>query len=277
MPNHQKPTKEELEAQVKAAVDAEEKARKDPPVETPEKEPVTEELTEKEVEKPLEDTEKEVIEEKTEEKVLDKTQKDSEVNYKKRYTDSVREAQVVSFKNKEINQAVDEAATLTEPTEDEMKQKYGSGWDEMSVTEQMLAKDSLLNKKRFELIHGATQKFKAVEDWTEKVDTYIGNPKTLIANPELEGKQEEFKLFATKPTRRGLEFDDLVLAFLGDEAKKVRPNHKGEKMFETGTGGSKEPIKPPDNKLSLAQSEIDRKTNYTLYRERLKAGVYKTE
>ena len=197
-------------------------------------------------------------------------------DWKKRYTDSSREAKVLAVKNRELNQVVDEAAGLPEPTDEEMIEEYAE-WEEMTTTEQHLAKNDLLNKRRFDLIHSATQKYKKIDDWNERVDKFVDDPKTMIANQELEGKQEEFRLFASKPTRAGMDFEDLVLAFLGDEAKKVKPNHKGEKMFEQGTGGSSDTPPIPDDKFSVEQAIIDRKTNYQLYKERLKNKKYKTE
>lgn len=197
-----------------------------------------------------------------------------EVDYKKKFSESSREAQVQGFKNKEIQTAVDAAAQIPDPSEEDLKVAYPT-WEEMTETEQMLAKDNLLNKRRFELVHEATEKFKKVDEWTEQVDTYTGDPKTLIAHPELEGKVEEFKQFVSKPSRRGIDLEDLVLAFGGEQAKIVPVVHKGQ-MFEQGSSGTL-PDKPKDDKISLEESKILQKSNYKLWKEKLIAGKIRNE
>ncbi len=293
--NHVKPTKEELQAAADAALAEDERLAAEDAAgnhqETPEEKEAREaeeQRVSEEARVKAEEDEKariaaeenedhqETPEEKEAREAEEQAKAQKETDWKKRYTDSSREAKVLAVKNKEINQAVEEAATIEMPTDEEVKAEYPE-WDEMTTTEQRFARESLLSKKRFELIHGATQKYQKVEKWNEKVDVFVEDPQTLIANPELELKTEEFKIFASKPSRVGLDFEDLVLAFLGEEAKKIKPNHKGEKMFETGGGGSNKTPIIPDNKLSIQQSEIDRKTNYPLYKERLRAGKYKTE
>lgn len=193
------------------------------------------------------------------------------VDWKKRYGDSSREAIILSVKNKELNSAIDLAANLPEPTDEEMTTAY-SDWEDLTDTQRKIAKESLLNKKRFELINGATQKYKKVEDWHEKVDTYVGDPRTLIANPQLEGKVEEFKVFASKPTRVGMDFEDLVLAFLGEEAKNIKPTHKGQEMFPSGSAGSKIIPQVPSDKLTVAQGAALLQSNPEEWKRLGKAG-----
>jgi hypothetical protein len=197
------------------------------------------------------------------------------VDYKKRYSDSTREAQRLAIKNKELNKAIEEAGGVAEPQEEELKQEYAE-WDEMTPTEQRLAKDNLLNKKKFDIIQGATAKFKQVDDWAEKVDTYVGDPRTLIAHPELERKTEEFKEFASQPTWQNVDFDNIVLGFIGDLSKN-KIKHKGQ-MFPTGQGGGAvEPTKPSDGKISAAQGRSLMKTDYKKFKEMLKSGKIRNE
>ena len=89
-------------------------------------------------------------------------------------------------------------------------------------------------------------------------------------HPELEGKVEDFKLFASKPTRRGVDFEDLIPAFLYNESKnKVAPK-KGQ-MFEQGTGGNSKP-KPKGDKISTEEGRLLMNTDYNKFKELLKAG-----
>lgn len=194
---------------------------------------------------------------------------------KKKFSNSSREAQVLGFKEKELAKAQEQADQLPEPTDEEMKAIYPN-WDEIDKLTQDLAKDRVLNKKKNEIIQGARAKFKDVQDWTEKVDTYIGNPQTLIDHPELEGKTEDFKAFASKPSRKGVEFDDLVLAFMGDLAKN-KPAPKKGGMFPTGGSRTPEPPKPKDDTLSPAEGEQLRLTDYKKYVQMLKAHKIRNE
>ncbi len=279
MAAHVKPTKEELQAGIKKASDDLDKLPPEPdPNATPEPAtPVPAESTP--VVLPVEPAPTPAVATPPEptpgsepiEPVVTVEPEPGSVDWKKRYGDSSREAIILSVKNKELNSAIDEASNLPEPTEEEMAVAYPE-WEDLTPTEQRLARESLQNKKRFELINGATQKYKKVEDWHEKVNTFAGDPKTLIANPQLEGKVEEFKIFSSKPTRVGMDFEDLVLAFLGEEAKNVKPNHKGQEMFPSGSAGSKIIPQVPSDKLTVAQGAALLKSNPEEWKRLAKSG-----
>lgn len=250
MPKHSKPTPEELQAEIeKAIVEAE------TPETIPEEEPETPEV----VEEVVEETPEEVVEPAPD-----------PVDYKKKFVESSRESIVNRAKAQKLTEAINGAGNINSPTEDELAGEY-KDWDLMTDTEKLLARDSFINKKRFEVIHAAAQEGKNIEEWITKVDTFIENPATLVDNPQLEGKQEEFKLFATKPTRRGLDFEDLVLAFIGEEARNVKPKAKTQ-MMEDGTGGPKETPKPKSDKISLEEAKLLMQTDYKKYKQMLTDG-----
>jgi hypothetical protein len=251
--NHTKPTSEELEANIKKAAEELEK----PEVK---EEPKTEE--------PQEETKEEKEEVKEEVK-----ETKEEIDYKKKFVESTREAQILHAKNKKVIESLDKAMSLNEVTEEELQTEYAN-WDELSEFEQKMAKDSLLNKKRLASLSEITKETKDIETWQGKVSEFISDPKTLTSIPELEGREEEFKLFATKPTRRGVDFDDLVAAFLYDIEKKRPPKQKGA-MFESGTGGEK--TKPKSDKLSVEEGRKLRLTDYKKYTEYLRAGKIESD
>ena len=197
-------------------------------------------------------------------------------DWEKKFKESSREAQVMGFKNKELNKAIEDAAALPAPTDEEMKGIY-SKWDELDEFQKSIARDNELNKRKFNLITSATSKFKEVDAWNEKVDQFVGNPQTLIDHPELEGKEDEFKNFASKPSRRGLDMEDLLLAFRGDLAAHPKPTHQGQEMFPTGGSRAPTPTKPVDDRLSPAEGEALRKTDYKKYVQLLKAGKIRNE
>lgn len=298
MANHHKPTKEELKRGMDASL---EKLKNLPPEETPPVEdpptppapptpptppagdPPTPPAGDPPVPPPTPPTppapptppENETPEQKIAR--LEKEKEDAKAEAeeaKKKFSNSSREAQVLGFKEKELAKAQEEADKLPEPTDEEMKALYPN-WDEIDPLTRDLAKDRVLNKKKQEVITAAREKFKNVQEWTEKVESFVSDPAVLVAHPELEGKAEEFKAFASKPTRRGVDFEDLVLAFQGEQAKTKLPPKSGQ-MFEQGSGGPSTPPVVKDDKLSVAEGAALRKTDYKKYVELLKAGKIRT-
>jgi hypothetical protein len=250
--DHKKPTKEELQEQIDKSLEDVDKL-KDTPEPDPEPEP-----------KPSEPAPE------PEPEPEPKPEPQPDVDYKKKFVESTREAQVLHAKNKKINEVIETALTLPDPTDEELKKEF-TDWDVMTDTEKKLATDNLKSTRRFAMLEEVTRESKDIETWNTKVDSFVDDPKTLVDNPELEGKLDDFKLFATKPTRRGVDFGDLVLAFGGEEAKKTKPKNKGS-MFETGTGGPNDRPKPKSDKISIEQARVLRETDYKKYTEYLKAG-----
>lgn len=250
---HVKPTKAELEEGIKQSLaeldtpETQETAETpEPPKETPE--PKETEIKETQEEEP-----------KVEEE---------EVDYRKKFTESSREAQVLYSKNKKMAEAIERAGEVAEPTDDELKAEYAE-WEDMSDFERRIAKENLINKRRFDAISEATKDFKDMDAWNGKVDDFLADPETLVKYPELDGLVEEFKIFTAKPTRRGVDFDDLISAFLF-EREKI-PGKKG-RMFETGSSGGTDKPQPKSDKISTAESMRLRQTDYKKYLEFLRAG-----
>lgn len=272
MPKHTKPTKEELEANAMRALEEAEaleaEAEKvEVPVEAPveEVDDITPEIETETVEKPVEKpAEPEVVEKPAED--VDKQDPD----YKEKFSQSTREAQILYAKNKKTAELLEQASQLPEPTEDELKALY-KDWDLMGDFERQMAKESLVGKKYREFIANGTKEFKDIDAWSNTVDEFVDDPATLVRIPELEGKQDEFKAFATKPTRRGVDFEDLVSAFLFDVSKNAKPKSKGS-MFELGSGGPNDKPSNAPKKLTSEQGTALRKQNYRLWLQYSKAG-----
>jgi hypothetical protein len=246
---HEKPTQEELDANAQKALEEAEALKNQEPEKEPEKQLEPEKQADKEPEENEEAPE--------------------EPDYKKKFVESTREAQVLHAKNKKISEVIEQAEQIPEPTEDELKAEY-SDWDDLSATQQKMAKENLISNRRFKMLSQVTKEFKDMEAWQDKVTTFLDDPKTLVDHPRLEGKADEFRLFATKPSRRGVDMDVLISAFLFDVSKERKPN-KG-KMFETGTGGPSDKGKPKSDKISLEEARTLRNADYAKYKEYLKAG-----
>lgn len=272
MADHKKPTKEELEQQRLAALKKleEDNPPSPSPSETPPSPSPSEEI-------PSPSPSEEIPSPSPSEEVPSPSPSAPapSPDYKKKFKASTQEALVQAAKNKKIQEAVEAAGGLPEPTDDELRAEYPE-YDEMSDFEKKLVKDNMRNNRRFDVIHKASQEGKDIEKWDNDVKEFIEDPKTLSDNPDLEGKQDDFRVFATKPTRRGVPFEDLVAAFLYDVSKNAKPKNKG-KMFETPKGGPSDRGKPRDGKLSVMDSRALMKTDYKKYVRLLKEGKISLE
>jgi hypothetical protein len=268
---HKKPTKEELETKVQEAIEESEKAPEETPEETPEekktpivfpkeaKEEVVEEIPE-EVKEEVEPTKEEL-----EEEVAKKD---------KKLSASARENQKIYAKNRVINKALVEAEEVPEPGEEELRKEF-TDWDVMSDTEKVFAKETVVSRKWRETISKAKEQAEKIEKWNESVAEFVDNPETLNENPDLEGKTEEFKEFATQEANNSVPMKILVSAFLHEHSTAKKLN-KG-KMFERGLGGSNEKPQPKSDKITIEEARILRNNDYNKWKEYLMAGKIESD
>ena len=206
----------------------------------------------------------------------DEDDDDEVTKAKKKASASAREALVLHARTKKYDEAVAEADLVEPPTDEEMIAEYGAEWETMSDGQKKLARNAWVSDKRFAIMSKVSKEGRDIEEWNKKVSDFIEKPQTLIAHPQLERKQEEFKTFAAKLTRRGLDMEDLVLAFLGELALNPKKKNKGQ-MFEKGSPGKKDRPQPKDDKLSASQGRALMKTDYKKWKQLLKAGKIRNE
>lgn len=258
MKPHVKPTAQELEANAQAALAEVEALEEAPaPAETPA--PV-------EPEAPVEPKTPETPVE-TETPIEVET---PEPDYKKKFSESSREAQKINAKNKVLNQAIAQAGEIDDVSEDELL-KYHPDWEIMTDTEKRLAREALISTKRFQIMHEASKVTEKIEKWGEDVDKYLEDPKLLVDHPELEGKLDDLKYFATLQGNHGTDLTTLTKAFLYEQSIKPKPVNKGA-MFETGSGGPNDRIKPKSDKLTVSEGATLMKTDYKKWLEYSRAG-----
>lgn len=188
-----------------------------------------------------------------------------------RYKESTKEAQVLYAKQKKFAETVDQATQISEPSEVELKATYAS-WDDMTETEKMLAKDNLINRKKFDLVYKAAQEGKEIDAWVGKVDSFITTEGTKFS--KLAGREDDFRNFALKPTRRGIEPSELVKIFLYDVEDAPKVQKKGS-LLQTGTGGNA--VKPKKQYLNEKQAEYLRKNDHKKYQEAIQKGLIKID
>lgn len=261
---HVKPTQEELDKGIKEVVE-EAEALKDKPSPPPSPAPKPSKPPKeppKEEPEPSPAPSKEII-------------KDMLHREKKKSISSAQEAQILHAKNKKITEALDEASQIEPATDEEMKVEYPD-WDVMSDFEKKIARETNLANRRFASVNKITGEFKDSAKHLKKVNDFITDPETLVKYPKLEGRQDELRLFATKPSRRGLDFKDLVSAFLYNvETGKPKKKKKKSEMFPTGTGGPQG--KPKTGKISVGDAIELRKRDSKKYKQMLLAGKIATD
>ncbi len=189
-------------------------------------------------------------------------------NYKRKFSASSRENQKINAKNRKINQAIDSVKDMPDPTDEEMKAEYDD-WDDLSEFEKKMAMESEKNKRFRENISKAREEGKKIEKWSEDVDKFLDDPQSLIKNPELEGKQEDFRAFANEEKNHSVPMKTLVGSFLYEQSKNKKPKKKGQ-MFPTGSGGSGRG-KKNTGKVSFERGQYLKKYKHKEYKRLLKA------
>ena len=269
MANHKKPTSEELEAQQKAALEANpepEPSKPEPSEPAPEPEPSEP--------APSEPSPESVPEPEPEPEPQAEPSEEEKERLKKKLSASAREIQKIYAKNRVINKALTETDDIPDPTEEELTAEFPD-WDMMSDTEKIFAKETVISRNWRKVISNAKEQATKIEKWNESVDTFVDDPKTLIDNPELEGKTNEFREFALQEASNNVPFNLLVSAFLHEHSKN-KPANKG-RMFEKGSGGPNEKPQPKKGTITLEEARKLRETDYNKYKEYLIAGKIESD
>jgi len=212
-------------------------------------------------------------EEAPEEDNEDTPEEESEpvIDYKKKFSESSREAQRIATENKKINEVIDQSSQIPEPTEEEMVKEWPE-WENMEDYSRKLAIQATKARRFQENLAKARGEGKKLEQWNERVDKLLDDPQTLIQYPELEGRVEELRIYATAAPNT--KFDVLIPGFLYN-AKKAQVKNKGQ-MMPKGTAGSSHTGKT-DNKLSLEEGRKIRETDYNKWKQLVKDGKIKTD
>lgn len=256
--NHVKPTQEELDAQIRAAEEA---------VSEPQPEPEEEVIIpEPEIEPEIES------EPEIEEAPIPEPEVKPEPDYKKKWIAEAKESQVIAFNKKEFETQIEEAQNMPEPTDDQVRAEF-KDYDLLSEFEQQMAKEATHNRLIKRAIADISNKQKEatakIGERIQEVEVFAIDPEILKKFPKLEGRQDEFKVFATKPTRLNLDLEDAAGLF--SIALPEPTKHKGQ-MFEQGTGGANDKLKTKEDKISLDEARILMNTDYKKYKELLLAG-----
>lgn len=226
----------------------------------------------------LEPKDEEVEEEEPEQKEVPPVKEEeteTEEDKEKKYRSQQTEAQIQAERNRVINNKVEEAKNLPEPTEDELRafvKEDGAEWDELTNFEQSQARRSFKAERKLSLVTEAVQEGKKVDEWAEKVDEFIDSTDGKPEFVQLSGNEAEFKKFAMKESHRGAPIDILLSAFLHNLPAK--PKTRGA-LFNTGGGGERQEAKTGIVDAEKAKSL--RESDPREYKRQVKAGKIKLD
>lgn len=196
-----------------------------------------------------------------------------------RYKESSKEATALYFRNKKITDTIMDASEMPDPTEDQMKEfakENGVEYEDLDVFARNMLKNTLKNELRFQKIRGVVATTKEMDKWVEDVESYVEDEGNLNKYPSLQNNSDEFIKYASASSRVGMDFDDLVGAFLfkksQDSGKDPNKRTKRSLLLDKGNGRQT----PPKKKgLNEDDAKHLRLTNPKAYKKAIKEGKIK--
>jgi hypothetical protein len=170
-----------------------------------------------------------------------------EIDYKAKFAESTREAQILAERLKALEQNPRKELT-NEPTDSDLQTAFPE-WDVMTDTERRIARRTFAAERIATSLHQKDQDREAQSRWNTDLELHIA------ANPSLQGKEAAFKEYANKPTHRGAPLGVLADAFLHRSTSvTTTPKPTPQPGLEPGNGGPRGPekaktISPEDLKV----------------------------
>ncbi len=264
-------TKEAIDEVLNTPIPDEDKLPEDKEIETEE---VVEDVIPEDDKLPDPENEETVEEEVTPEEPIE-----TEDQKEKRYKTQQTEAQILAERNKQLVNKVTEAATLPDPTDEDLKgyvKQDGVDWEELTTYEKALAKKNYINEKRFTIIKDAAEAGQKLDERAIEVDKFIDGTDSKPEYLPLSGHELEFRAFAMQGSHRGVD-PEILLGYFLNKLPATSPNRGS--LFNKGGGG----IKPPVKTDIITDAEEARKlrtgnqAQQEEYRRKLRAGKIRIE
>ncbi|MHA1400144.1 MAG: hypothetical protein ACTSQE_07330 [Candidatus Heimdallarchaeaceae archaeon] len=198
-------------------------------------EETSEELEEENLSEIEEDNSDDVVEEEEE------TPPKPDVDYKEKFANSTREAQVLAEQKKKLEEQLTE---LTKPkviNDDYMKDRYPD-WEDMTDMEKRFMKKQEVLDQKFADLNKKTNEFNNDRKWRTKTQEFASSPENIDKYPALKSQEAEFIKFSNKPSRKGLDMDTLAKVFSFEAGVEVKPKKK-KTLFSRSSGPGKKPVK----------------------------------
>jgi len=187
-----------------------------------------------------------------------------------------REAVILNEQNKQLTESLSKINEVKEPTEEELIKAArieGFEWDDMDNFSKSMFKKGYIQDQKLSIVNSAVQNVKNIDEWANKVDTFLTANEREQKDKALIGKEAQFRTFAMIGSHRGVSMDILVKAFLHD-LPKVNVKQKGGLMLTRG-GGAK--VEKKDNLKDADYVSIQRKNSPRAYMEAAKKGKINIE
>lgn len=197
-----------------------------------------------------------------------------EIDYKEKFANSSREAQVLMEQNKQLQKQLDEFAQPKEATEEELKKEY-SDWDDLTDFEKKLAKQNFELRREVFTIKKHSSEYVNERRHKAAISKFLENNEALGDKgiPQIKGREEEFSEFAQKNSRKGLEPEVLAKIFLFENPEPAKGKKRGS-LFNSGSGnGNQQKAKKNQgDKITAEEARKLRITNQRKYQELARAG-----
>jgi hypothetical protein len=182
--------------------------------------------------------------------------------WKQKFSSSSSEANLL--REAEAARVKAQQETTKEPTEPELRTAFPL-WDSMSDTEKELARRTV----RAERIGGnaalEVQEIKAKDSWATSIEL------VLASNNALQGKEQAFRQYASRPQYRGASMDLIVGSFLQTQGTAPAPKVTPKQGLEPANGGPRTTETPKG--LSTDELRALRTSDPKGYQDYLKTHV----
>ncbi len=196
---------------------------------------------------------------------------DKETDYKKRYSDSSRENQVLQLRLKKQQEDLEAIKNTPEPTEDQCKAEYGDEWEDMSPAMQKIAKKNFHSELKDKALEKINTQQKEDESYREQVGVFAADPSTVKMFPELIGNESKFENWAMMPTRRGLDLEALATIFV---TNMQRSSGDRKALFPRNKTSLKKDNKPT-NKMDAEKMKVLRTLSPREHQRMIRSGKLK--
>ncbi|MDE1867099.1 MAG: hypothetical protein KGI08_05250 [Thaumarchaeota archaeon] len=209
-----------------------------------------------------------------EKKAREEKEKKEKEEKEKQYNAQKQESELLNEQRKGIISAIDKSEKVEPPTEEELKayvKEKGGDWDVLDDFQKNLAKDNLIAKKKQEALNQGLKAVKDVNEWADRVDTFLDENQTKQSYKEIIGREEEFRQWCLrKASARGISWEYLVPSFMRDVKEVARK--KGSLLLHGGGGEKPKGPTEPGVITDAAQVAQLRVSNPKEYRRLSKAG-----
>lgn len=197
------------------------------------------------------------------------TPKADEQDYKKKFSESTRRNQIVESQNRELQRILGEITKQEAPTDEEMASIIPD-WEFLSDREKNTERTVLMLKRKEDQRVLEMARFEAEQENLHKLDEFIVN------EPRLQGKEDEFYEFVSRPNNQGATAEVLLNAFLFETTPITTPATPEDLIppsLERGTpSGNMPPVTTGKTEMSDEEITLLRTTNHKEYMEKVRKG-----